>query len=140
MSMLALRKAITMKAGPILVGIALLGASVSTVSANPRPMSIVPTGGLVHQVQSLCDNWQRECARLYGWHSEGFNLCMGQPNAIRDCSHRSRGWDDFEGDVSFVDECRRWRRECARLYGRQTPNWYACMGQPNAIDACAGGR
>lgn len=41
--------------------------------------------------------------------------------------------------VQYGDLCGNWRRECARLYGRQTQAWYNCMGQPQAVADCQGG-
>src|SRR5829696_10342660 len=35
--------------------------------------------------------------------------------------------------------CGNWQRECARLYGAQTPLWQSCMRQPGAIRDCARG-
>ena len=68
-------------------------ALATSVAAVAAPIASTPptTGTLVQRVQSSCDNWQRECARLYGRRTEGFQLCMQQPNALRDCSRRSRG-------------------------------------------------
>jgi hypothetical protein len=106
-------------------------AAAAPVRTTPQPA--VETA--VHLAQSRCANWQRECARLYGWQSPGWHACMGQPGAVRDCSRRSRGWEDDGG--SDEDLCRNWRRECARLHGWQTRNWYSCMGQPGAIRDCA---
>src|SRR5450631_2287763 len=37
-----------------------------------------------------------------------------------------------------VNLCGNWHRQCARLYGEGTPNWYACMNQPQARYDCGG--
>ncbi|MBC9880535.1 hypothetical protein G8O24_24720 [Bradyrhizobium sp. INPA01-394B] len=35
--------------------------------------------------------------------------------------------------------CEAWQQECARFHGYQTPNWVACMNQPQARYDCSGG-
>lgn len=81
----------------------------------------------------LCGNWQRECARFYGWQSSAWHQCMNQPGALRDCG-RVRSWGGQR--TSRQDLCENWHRECARLYGWRSPAWNACMGQPGAIWDC----
>jgi hypothetical protein len=110
----------------------------------------------------LCQNWHRECARLYGYGTPRWNACMGQPAARYDCGEGggrsfqrrggydrgydrgyNRGYDDgggrhFRRGGGF-GSCRVWRRECANLYGRRSPQWHACMNQPGARRACSRG-
>jgi hypothetical protein len=125
----------------MLIGLCFVLAGSVTASAAPIASTRPVTETTVHLAQSRCANWQRECARLYGWQTNGWQLSMGQPGAVRDCSggRSHRGGYDDEGDDGD-GACRNWRRQCARLYGWRTPTWYSCMGQPGAINACAGGR
>ena len=132
-------KGYTMKArSGMLGGVVFLVLAASAAPASAAGVGAVarsgPTSNIVHQVQSLCGNWHRECARLHGYQSPNWHACMGQPAAIWDCSGRSRGSRDY--DEPDYNRCRTWRRECARLHGRETRNWYACMGQPGARRDC----
>lgn len=99
--------------------------------------------------RDLCENWNRQCSRLYGYATPQWNACMSQPGAIQDCggTYRappSRGWgggyyDGPYGGAPYARAtCGTWRRECARLHGFQTRNWYACMNQPGARRDCGG--
>jgi hypothetical protein len=90
---------------------------------------------------NLCANWHNECSRLWGYGTPNWNACMSQPAAQWDCGgggRRSR-WQGYGYEGPRPDLCANWRRECARLYGWQTRNWYSCMNQPGAIRHCGGG-
>ena len=41
--------------------------------------------------------------------------------------------------VASAATCEAWYQECARFHGLQTPNWQACMNQPQARYDCGGG-
>jgi len=108
----------------------------SATSLTGGGMRVTPHQAVLEQAQygsRSCAVWRRECADLYGWRTQRWQVCMGQPGAIRACSG---GYDD--GDRGSRS-CAVWRRECADLYGWQTRRWHVCMGQPGAIRACRGG-
>jgi hypothetical protein len=44
--------------------------------------------GAPPQENPLCDNWHRECARLYGSSTRKYVQCMQQPQALIDCGRR----------------------------------------------------
>ena len=124
----------------IALGTSLAGiVPASAASFSSDAIRVAASQDLLEQAQygGRCANWERECAKLYGWQTPQWHACMGQPGAIKDCGG-SDGYDD--GDRGRRgDRCTNWREECAKLYGRQTPQWNACMGQPGAIRDCRGG-
>jgi len=128
----------------LIAGILLAGvASASATSLKGGATQITPPQDILWQAQyrgSLCGNWQRECARLYGSGTDGWQQCMNQPGAIYDCGgggHQGPSYSQYRqrgGDL-----CGNWHRECARLHGHRTYNWQQCMNQPAAVWDCGGG-
>jgi hypothetical protein len=110
-------------------------AGITTASAgSPAAKNISPPHDILVKVQAdLCENWHRECARLWGYGSYNWQQCMGQPAAIADCGGGGRFAQPSGG------LCENWHRECARLWGYGSYNWQQCMGQPAAIYDCGGG-
>jgi hypothetical protein len=121
------------------------------LQANPSvdsPMVVLAQYGR----RSLCENWNRACTRLHGFGTHNWNACMSQPGAIQDCGGSYRGgppgggytreYRRFEGRPQAQPygraSCRTWQRNCARLHGFQTGNWYQCMNQPGARRDCDG--
>ena len=86
--------------------------------------------------RAYCVNWLVNCAELHGWGSRRWEQCMGQPGAIRDCSGDAGRYGEDRYGGHPPDLCDNWLRECARLYGKRTRRWYACMEQPGAIRDC----
>jgi len=122
----------------IVLGSIVLGSIVPGQAMTPVAMSSTSQVQLA-QYGDLCGNWQRECARLYGGGTRAWRACMRQPQAIADCQGGNYGGGDYRGyPQSERDLCGNWQRQCARLYGRGSPNWQACLQQPNAIRDCGG--
>jgi hypothetical protein len=82
----------------------------------------------------LCQNWVRECSRLWGYQTDRWHQCMGQPGARQDCGRGGYGYQEDSG--GGTDLCRNWRRQCADLYGWRTRRWHQCIHQPQAEADC----
>lgn len=86
---------------------------------------------------NLCENWHRECGRLWHYGSTNWNACMSQPAALYDCGRRAaRSYRHQRKRDRRQNLCNNWHRECARLHGQGSRNWSACMQQPDAIHDC----
>lgn len=92
-------------------------------------------GGLISAPApgSACDNWERECQRLYGPRTRRWFACMGQPRAKFDCQI-AEGYAGAPPQETPL--CGNWRSSCARLYGPGTRKFGQCMNQPQARIDC----
>ena len=131
--------------GRLLIALSIVFAGAPSASAAPASggMSAPPDVFQLAQYgrRAACANWQQQCANLYGWQTQRWQQCMGQPQAVAACSRRGGGYDDY-GYGDYRGGGRRaasanWRQLCAGLYGWQTQRWYQCMGQPQAVHACS---
>jgi|GEM_PF-2952281 len=111
---------------------AVLPASAASLVPEATPEGAPAALTPVQYSGDLCANWQRECARLWGWRTRRWHECMGQPAAVWDCG----GGQTYGYGGRRRGSCGNWRRECARLYGWRSQRWYECMNQPGAVQDC----
>jgi hypothetical protein len=112
----------------------LLFSSVLVIAAS---LSLSARADLIYRPRmpggSNCDNWERECARLYGPQTKRWFACMNQPQAKYDCQ-TAEGYANAPPQENPL--CGNWHRECARLFGSSTRKFGQCMRQPQALIDC----
>jgi hypothetical protein len=102
-------------------------ASFSPISVRADLLTSAPAPG------SACDNWEQQCARLYGPRTKRWFACMDQPRAKYDCQDAG-GYAGVPPPDNPL--CDNWSRECARFYGSGTRKYGQCMRQPQARADC----
>ena len=105
------------------------GVAIAACSLQPVHAGLIeaPAPG------SACDNWERECQRLYGPRTRRWFSCMGQPRAKFDCQ-TPEGYAGAPAQETPL--CASWRSACERLYGPGTRKFGQCMRQPQARADC----
>src|SRR5947209_5298402 len=87
-----------------------------------------------------CDNWERECTRLYGPQTERWYECMDQPRANYDCQDPAgyAGYPPRETAYPAQETamCDMWHHECARSYGSAPRKYRICMRRREVLVAC----
>src|SRR5215218_8867380 len=127
----------------MLMGLSLTGAdAAATKPMSPESLGLGPMSTPVAMCGRTCRNGGRYIpGPPQVCYEQGLEYCGPSRGGRGYGGGGGGGYGGGEPQRSGGSNlCGNWQRECARLYGAQTPLWQSCMRQPGAIRDCAGGR